>query len=295
MYPNVANLSSHGGMQQGTTNSNQSTAPHAMLMQAQLNSLSAQQRQLMLLQHQQMLVQRPAHSTAPGMLGAGMSPGMMNAQALHQQRLAMQRQGVSPLNPNTAAGASAVGSDPSQQQQFAAALRSNPAVPGIARSVRSPSGSELGTPRLGGRIPSGGQGQSEEYHRALLHAQQQRNAQAQMQQAQAQQRGMMQSSQQGQGQSPAWQNMGQFGAGVGQNSGQGYGNGGGTSSPSPAAQGNWSQLQAGFPLTGSSSGGNFPTEHHPGSRQASSTPAPMSQHSPSQSNSELDIYSWTQG
>jgi hypothetical protein len=270
MYPNVA------GLQQGMMNQNPNMAAGgAMAMSGQLQSMNPQQRQqLLLLQQQQHLAQRgmAAQGGMGGMPG-GMNPAMMNAQAIQQQRLAaMQRQGMSPLNPNSAGAAPAAGgmagSDMNQQQQFAAALRSNPAVPGIARSTRSPSVSELGTPRLGGRMLSG-QGQNDEYHRALLQ-QQQRSVQAQMQQ------NMMQASSPGQAQqSGAWQNpqqMGQFGAG----------------SPNPGAQG-WPQ-QPGFPHAGSPSAPSFPP-----SRQASSTPAPMTQQSPSQSNSELDIYAWTQG
>ena len=307
MYPNVANIPGHASMQQGMMNPGQNAAVAGMAIQGQMSAGVNHQRQLLMMQQQQqMLAQRGMNPQggAGGMMG-GMNPGMMNAQALQQQqRMAAMQRGMSPLNPNSATAAGTPGSagiagNDLTQQQFAASLRSNPAVPGIARSTRSPSVSELGTPRLGGRMLSGQGGQSDEYHRALLQQQQQRNVQhAQMQQAQ---QGMVPP-----GTSPGtaqasgtWQNhqqMGQFGAAAVQNPAQVYGNGsatGGVDSPNPGATapGNWSQ--AGFPHAGSPSTTAFPSEHATISRQTSATPAPIPQHSPTQGNQE-EIYPWTQ-
>ncbi|THG93125.1 hypothetical protein EW145_g8463, partial [Phellinidium pouzarii] len=157
-------------------------------MQNQAN-LNSQQRQLYLLQMQQAQQMRNQAIVggANAGAGAGMNPSMMNPQMLavaqerarieQQQRFQLaQRQG-SPLNPAAGGGGAT--------DQYPPGLRSNPPLPGIARSTRSPSVSaELGggTPRIGGHgllgQPSVGAGigsGSDEYHRALMQAQ--RNAQ----------------------------------------------------------------------------------------------------------------------
>ncbi len=137
-----------------------------------LAHLNPQQRQLLLMQQTQQFAQRGG-TQQPGMQQPGMQPGMMNPQMLAAQqqqqrpqdlqRFAMaqaqaqaQRQS-SPPNPNAGPGSPAVGSSPAGhsdlQPSYPPGMQSNSlqaGVPGIARSSRSPSVSEMGTPRLSG-------------------------------------------------------------------------------------------------------------------------------------------------
>ncbi|KAK7696463.1 hypothetical protein QCA50_001120 [Cerrena zonata] len=118
--------------------------------QAQLQSLPPQQRQLWLMQQQQQLMRSA-------------SQGQMNNQMMAQQR--MGQPGPS------AQGGMGMGMNPMDPNAIPA-LRSNPAMPGIARSTRTPSDhapSPL-TPQLG-QSP-------QDYQRAML-VQQQQQQQAQ--------------------------------------------------------------------------------------------------------------------
>lgn len=147
--------------------------------QAQLQNLPPQQRQLFLMQQQQNLMRA--------------SQGQMNNQMMAQQRMGQSGStvqggmgmGMSPMDPNAIP-----------------ALRSNPAMPGIARSTRTPSDHAPSpmTPQLG-------QG-AQDYQRAMLAQQQQQQHQVQ--------RGMSMSSHPmansnlsgGMTNNPNWQQMG---------------------------------------------------------------------------------------
>lgn len=253
-----------------------------------------------------------ATGVAPG--ASGVNPGMMNSPAQmlaaaqdrqrmeQQQRLAMaQRQG-SPLNP------AAMGSGDGTHQ-YPAGLRSNPpsaAVPGIARSTRSPSVTELGTgtPRLtaGRMLPGGQSGQSEEYHRAWMQQAAMRNAQAQahMQQQQQSFMGAQNPAQSAQGWpsqnqplQPPQQPAQQFGN-------MQFGNGGRMQSPSTGTPGSWPHQQATqvYSHAASPVASVHPSEHAGTPRQTSGTPAPMTAahhgHSPTQpqSNEFDNMMNW---
>ncbi|KAI5122158.1 hypothetical protein M0805_007057 [Coniferiporia weirii] len=267
-FPNAAGMPNRAAGVVGMGMPNQMAGMPNMANMANIANHNPQQRQLYLLQMQQAQQLRSAAAAAGN---AGINPAMMTPQMLataqerarleQQQRFALaQRQGL-PLNPAAASG----GTGASSIDQFPPGLRSNPALPGIARSARSPSVSadlSGGTPRIGMRglpgqvVPGSGAGGNDEYHRALMQAQ--RNAQ-------------MQSfiSGTGQGASPgAWPNA---------NSQQ--------QMPLPA--GAWPQqsqqgqgTQQNFSMSSSPPAGMRTVELSGTPRQSSATPAPMSQQSP---------------
>jgi len=107
--------------------------PHTMsglnaAQQANLANLTPHQRQqLLMLQQQQQQMMRSGNP----------NPNMMNNQMLNamqqQQRMAQQQAGSSPHIGSPMLG------NPTDGSNFPPALRSNPSVPGIARSTRTPS------------------------------------------------------------------------------------------------------------------------------------------------------------
>ena len=237
--------------------------------------LDSQRRQLLLMQQQQQQMRNNA---------------MLNAQ--QQQRLAQQA-GASPHIGSPMLGGSADGTN-------FPALRSNPTVPGIARSTRTPSDhapSPL-TPQLSG-------GGSQDLQRALMQ-------QGQRNMMHAQGHGM---SQMGMGgMNPSWpqaqqqqqaaaQMQGAYGMSPPGSAGFGSMPGG---APSPAGGGQqqqWAQGAGGqFAYNaGSPSAGRPPSDGNagPGSRQASATPAPhqqMTQNSPMGDqaglNADFDMFNW---
>lgn len=243
--------------------------------QASLASMTPQQRQLFLLQMQQ-----------SQMRGGNAPNAMMNAQmmnAAQQQRMAASS---SPHIGSPMLGGPMDNSLPS-------ALRSNPGVPGIARSTRTPSDHAPSpmTPQLSQR--SGGQMQ-EDYQRAMMQ---------QAQRAMAQGGGQM-----GMGNmNPAWPQQQQSaqmtqGSYGGMNTPSNVAGYGGMAGGNPALAGGqqqWSPSGASFPFnagspTGQMDGGG------PGSRQTSATPAPQSQmarNSPMADQnalSDFDIFNWEQ-
>lgn len=234
--------------------------------------LDPQRRQLLLMQQQQNM--------------------MRNTAIFNQQRLAAQQQaGGSPHIGSPMLGGSADGN-------AFPALRSNPSVPGIARSTRTPSDhapSPL-TPQLSG-------GRSEEMQRAMM--QQQRNM------FHGQNPGMAQMAGMG-GMNPSWpqtQQPGPMPHGQGSYSmsppgSAGFGNMPG-GAPSPASGQQWSQpgggsfaFNAASPSAGQPSDGN----PRPGSRQTSATPVPLQQQPMPQNSpmgdqaglSDFDIFTWGQ-
>ncbi|KAH9950162.1 hypothetical protein B0H21DRAFT_27595 [Amylocystis lapponica] len=258
------------------------TMPQGLTQQQQaaFASLNPQQRQLFLMQQQQM------------MRGGNGSNSMINPQAVaaaqermrqeQQQRMAqasLAHQSGSPM-PGGADGG-----------QFSG-LRTNPGIPGIARSARTPSDSApspVNPQRLAGQT-------SEDFQRAML-----------MQQAQ---RGMANQSagfsqmNWSQGQQQAQNTQGGHGQGAyGMSPPNSAGAGGFGGMPMSAGSQNWSQgTGAGqFPFSASS-----PTasQHHSDAgmtpRQASSTPVPqlhqqMPQNSPAANQAglnDLDIFNW---
>lgn len=255
--------------------------------QAALANLPPQQRQFYLMQQQMMRG------------GNGSNQAMMNPQmvAAAQERMRQEQRMAAAGMAHHAGSPIPGGMDGSQFP----ALRSNPGVPGIARSSRTPS-DHTPSPAVSQRMSSQA---SEEYQRAVM-----------MQQAQ--QRGMTPHLQQNAGfaqmnwpqtnQPQVPQGQGPYGMSppnsAGATHGGGYGGlpGGGPSSAQSGGH-NWPQNAA---------GGQFPfvatlpaaSQHHSDTamtpRQASATPIPhqqMSQNSPSADQaglSELDMFNWMQ-
>lgn len=254
--------------------------------QANLASMNPQQRQLFLLQQQQMMRGGNASNAA-----------MMNQQmynAAQQQRIA----GSSPHMGSPMLGGATDGAN------FPAALRSNPGVPGIARSARTPSDHAPSpmTPQLSQR----GSGSMEDFQRVMMQ-------QAQAQRNMAQGGGGM--NQMGMGNvNAAWPqsqpnqmqpNQGSYGPMSPPGSASGYGGMPG-GSPSIGGQQQWSpNASAPYPFnTGSPSANHSVEGTAPGSRQASATPAPHQQQQVSQNSplpgadqsglNDFDIFDWGQ-
>ncbi|KLO15714.1 hypothetical protein SCHPADRAFT_995596 [Schizopora paradoxa] len=285
-----------------------------------LSHLDPQQRRPLLVQQTQQFAQRG------GMQQPAMQPGMMNPQmlaaqqqqrppdlqrfALAQAQAQAQRQ-TSPLNPNAGPGSPAVGSSSTGpgdiQPNYPPGMQSNSlqgSVPGIARSSRSPSVTDMGAPRLSGgpSVMQGmgmgmglpgqqGQGQlsNDEYQRQLAYLASQRK----VQQQQAPQNPQSQLQQLG---PTAWPQQ--------QASNFAYGQQG-----QPGSASSWSpmgfQQQQGFQHAASPTGGmRHATPDQSGvARQSSSTPAPnpmaMSMQQQSQSpvvpDSGFDMVNWGSG
>lgn len=256
-------------------------APNAMGMtpaqQANMANMNPQQRQLFLLQHQQQMMRG----------GSAQNAAMMNQQmfnAAQQQRMA----GASPHIGSPMLGGPADGGN------FPAALRSNPGVPGIARSTRTPS--DHAPSPMTPQISQGRGSQMEDFQRAMMA---QRNLQA---------GGMNQMV--GGNMNPAWpQSQGMVGSpgmhgAMSPPGSPGFGGMSGGGSPSIGGQQQWSPNNGGqFPFhTGSPSAGPGDISlSAAGSRQASATPVPtnMTQNSPMPGGdqtglNDFDIFDWGQ-
>ena len=239
---------------------------HTMNTMNTMNTVNtANQRAAM---YMQMAQRNPGIANMSPEVRAQMIAAAQAHERQQQQRMAaMQQQkqaSSSPLNPTSSAGV--------DQQQFLPGLRSNPSVPGIARSARSPTvagGNEMGmggvgTPRLGVR---GVPGSDEIQRAAMLQAAAQRQGflQAQGGQGVASWPGQQQQQMQQQQQQQQQQQI-------------------------PLSAGTWSQQpsQQGFPMAGSPSGDMMGS-----SRQSSATPGPMSQqHSPTAPSSGFEGMGW---
>ncbi|GJE84801.1 hypothetical protein PsYK624_008770 [Phanerochaete sordida] len=247
--------------------------------QANLANMNPQQRQLFLMQHQQQ----------QQIMRGGNNPNsaMMNQQmfnAAQQQRMA----GASPHIGSPMLGGPGDGSN------FPAALRSNPGVPGIARSARTPS--DHASSPMTPQISQGRGGQMDDFQRAMMA---QRNLQGggmnqlaggNMNASWPQSQGMV-----GQGMSGAMSPPGSAGF-VGMPGG---------GSPSIGGQQQWSPNNASgqFPFNARSpSAGPQGDISISESRQTSATPAPMAgmaQNSPMPGGdqgglNDFDIFDWTQ-
>lgn len=303
--PNVASQSQQAGL---FPNQAGGMDPRAALLasltpqqQASLASMNPQQRQLFLMQQQQAL--QRGNSTS----------GMMNQQMLSQQRMA---QAGSPTHNNP--GMMGMGGVQSDGASFPA-LRSNPGVPGIARSIRTPS-DHMQSPMT----PQRGTSQTpDDYQRAMMQQQQQQQGQRGM--TPGQDGGFMGMGNAGMQGSAGWGGQGQQNvAGMGGGSygmtppnsagvvGQGSPFVGGMSNgvSSPVVGSSWSQ-GAGF-STGSPVGQGQVQQHQQQMgvggvdvvgpvRQTSMTPAPhsqMSQNSPVVGDqtgmSDFDLFNWNQ-
>ncbi|KAI0346963.1 hypothetical protein BDW22DRAFT_1425055 [Trametopsis cervina] len=237
--------------------------------QANVASLTPHQRQQLLMMQQQMMRGGNVNQNM-------MSTQMFNAMQQQQQRMAQQQASSSPH-----VGSPMLGG-PTDGPAFPPALRSNPSVPGIARSTRTPSDhapspmtpqlSQMGNQRGMNQLVQGGMGQM-----GNMNASWQQNPQSNQ---------MAQS--QGYGMSPPG-SAGGF-----------SGMPGNASSPSRQSQ-QWTQNgQMGF-VGGMGSQIGDAMGLPPGSRQASATP--MLQHQLSQNNSpmgdgtglnDFDIFNWSQ-
>ncbi|TBU61264.1 hypothetical protein BD310DRAFT_946699 [Dichomitus squalens] len=281
--------------------------PRSMMTPQQqqvLASMNPQQRQLYLMQ-QQML-------RGGQQVGGGMNPQMMNPQQVMQERMRIEQQRLAQAQAQAAASGhvsppNAMGSPMVDGPQFPA-LRSNPGMPGIARSTRTPSDSNP-SPVSGQRMSMSGQS-PEDQQRAMM-----------MQQAQVQQRGMAPQQQQmqagfGNGNPMANQayaaHMQQMGMGAQNPNPYGMGSPPGSAggAPSPAAGGQMygGMGGQGFPGAGGGGGGPFmapspSASQHDGmtpGRQTSATPAPHPQMGGANPGgdqvglSELDFFNWGQ-
>ncbi|RDX52942.1 hypothetical protein OH76DRAFT_1343952 [Lentinus brumalis] len=274
--------------------------PRSMLtpqQQQTFASLNPHQRQLWAMQ-QQML-------RGGGGGGSGMNPQMMNQQQMMQERmrLAQAQAAGSGSSPN------GMGSPMIDGPQFAA-LRSNPGMPGIARSARTPSDS-VPSPVSQQRMSMSGQSPEEQQQRAMM-----------IQQAQAQaQRGMasqMQNAGFGGGGGMSFAQMQGMGMGGGGGGGGQYGGMGSPPGSAGGSNGGGSGYRGGSPAAGGQmwggpggggqgyGGGPFmapspSASQHDGmtpGRQASATPAPHQQmgQNPADSSSlgEMDFFNWGQ-
>ena len=261
-----------------------------------------QQRQLLLMQQQR---------AANGMGGGGgqfnVPPGSMNAMMMNpqQQQLAFQRQqqqqgqGQGPMNlsspthpgspmvPSDFSGPSGGGGPP---------MRSNSAIPGIARRTRSPSDgapSPLMPRGMPTRVGSMGQ---EEYQRMMLQQQHGQAVRAMSSQSPAfNQHQQMMAGGGGGGSSWSQQGGSNYGMSPSDNA-PGFGGGGGLGVPSPTNNGqSWNTVaQGGYPFAPSPSAGDQV-------RNMSATPAPPQQNqgtthdSPSADQNitgEFDLFNW---
>lgn len=248
--------------------------------QATLANMNPQQRQLFLLQHQQ---QQQMMRGSNAQNNAMMNQQMFNP--AQQQRMP----GTSPHIGSPMLGGPADGGN------FPAALRSNPGVPGIARSARTPS--DHAPSPMTPQISQGRGGQMDDFQRAMMA---QRNmgqvggmnqlGGANMNASWPQSQGMNNQGMSGAMSPPANASFGGMSAG---------------GSPSIGGQRQWSPNTTGgqYPFNAGSPSSGLPGDISlSDSRQASATPAPMggmAQNSPmpggDQSGlNDFDIFDWTQ-
>jgi hypothetical protein len=267
--------------------------PHQQSGLPNINNLTANQRTLLMMQQQMR-----SNGTNAGM--NAVNPAMLNSQIAAAQERMRQEQRMSASAGSPPHGHPPMGNGMGGGDQFAMMRsNSNSALPGIARSGRSPTDGSS----MQGRIVSGSQPSAEDMQRALF-MQQQRNMMGAQnnnqgyvnpqqifnggggnnwgQQQQQQQGGMGGQQQQGYGMSPP-------------PSAGGQGNSGYMSSPDPQQQ--WGQ-----------GGGGLNTQYSynaapsPAGDRTSATPTPSQQMShsppgsmdPSQSLSDFDLFNWAQ-
>lgn len=165
---------------------NANLGPVAGVSGMNMNNLSPQQRQFLMMQQQQRAGGNMAMGNAGAGVGAGASgpggPGMMmnpqqmglSQQQLQQQQLQQQQQQRMGVN----MGSPMLGGT----NDFPPTQRSNNPIPGIARSARSPSDSSSGsmTPRPGTAVGRGASLGQEDYHRMMMKQQQGQNPQGTM-------------------------------------------------------------------------------------------------------------------
>ncbi|KIP09807.1 hypothetical protein PHLGIDRAFT_125957 [Phlebiopsis gigantea 11061_1 CR5-6] len=270
-YPFPGSNNGPGSMDPRTSSLMGSLTP---AQQASIANMTPQQRQLFLLQQQQQM-----------MRGGNPANPMMNQQVFNpaqQQRMP----GSSPHIGSPMLGGSPDGAN------FPAALRSNPGVPGIARSARTPSDHAPSpiTPQLSQR----GSTSMDDFQRSMMQQAQRNIAQGGgMNQLAMGNAGWAQSQQ-----NPMTPNQASFGAMSPPGSATGYGG-----SPSIGGQQQWSpNANASFQFnTGSPLGNPSADLMAPGSRQASATPAPqqMAQNSPLPGGdqtgmNDFDLFDWGQ-
>ncbi|KAF8171843.1 hypothetical protein BJ912DRAFT_116583 [Pholiota molesta] len=227
----------------------------------------------------------PAQFANMGAMAGGNVPSMMQQQ-LMQERMRMQAQAQGQMGASSPThAASPMGSDSSFPGPSAgSSMRSASAIPGIARSTRSPSDSgpspltPRGPPQRG---PSGSMTQ-EDYQRMLLQQQHGQAVRAMSSQSPAfnqqmmgsqQQAQMLAQQQQMQQQQQQQQHL-QGGSNFGMSSSGNASGGpfvGGISAPSPTNSQNWNTpSQGGYPFAPSPSASDHP-------RHMSATPAPQQQ------------------
>ena len=287
----------HSSMPNATIDHRATIAGLTPQQQANLANMNPQHRQqLFLMQQQQQQQQQLMQRGAVG-------PGMMNPQMVAQERMQQQRmaQAGSPTHHNSVMmGMQGVGSDGTSFP----ALRSNPGVPGIARSIRTPSDHMQShspiTPQLAQRTQSQ---TADDYQRAMMQQGQRGMTPAQDGSFMQMNNGGMQNS--GWSQSPSTSiapSQISYGmtrpnsAGVGQGPFGGVPNG----VSSPVAN-NWSQGGGGSFTTTSPIGGQQAVDSLSVQRQASMTPAPhtqMSQNSPVVGDqggmNDFELFNWNQ-
>lgn len=242
-----------------------------------MNNLTPQQRQLLMIQHQQQQMRAS---------GSG-NPAMMNpdAYAMVQERSRQeQQQRMSQANSPTNAGSPPMSSSFGNDTNPFPALRSNSAIPGIARSTRSPSDGALSP--MSPQMP---RGPTQDMRRMMNSS---------MSGGMGQMSGFNQ-------QMPNWQQKNQLGQQLQQSVPMGHlqqapnygvqpGAGGNSFGGSPVSNHNWGTNQ--YPMASSPNSGGYPDQTMI-PRQSSSTPAPQMQGSPTAqqtSPNEFDLFNWSQ-
>ncbi len=290
-------VSHHSPMQQSFSQGNLSGDPRATLtpqQQQALANMTPPQRQLLLMQQQMM--------RGGGGGGGGMNPQMH--QQIMQERMRLEQQRIAQAQ---AAGGGQASPPMVDGPQFPT-LRSNPGMPGITRSARTPSDS-VPSPVSQQRLSMSGQSPDEQQHQ---HQQQQRA----MMMQQAQQRGMapqMQNAGYGNGGgmgNPAFAQMQQMGMGGGGQGANAYGmgsppgsagGGSGFGGGSPASTGQMWGQGGGGGGQGFPGGGPFmapsPSASHDGMTPGRGTPAPHQQMGNPAGDGlggEMDFFNWGQ-
>ncbi|KAI0751210.1 hypothetical protein C8Q80DRAFT_1268487 [Daedaleopsis nitida] len=279
-------VSQQSSMQPSFSQGNTVGDPRSMMtpqQQQMLASLTPHQRQLVLMQQQMMRG------------GGNMNQQMMNQQQMMQERMRLEQQRIAQAQAQAAAvsgqgsPSNSMGSPVIDGPQFPA-LRSNPSMPGIARTARTPSDS-VPSPVSQQRLSMSG-ASPEEQQRAMMMQQAQRGMVSHMQSA-----GFGNGTMANPGYAAQMQQMGMGG-------GQGGGNAYGMGSP-PGSSGGGGQMwgQGGGGGQGFPSGGPFmapsPSASHDGmtpGRGASGTPVSHQQMgTPSGDQAglgEMDFFNW---
>lgn len=236
-----------------------------------------------------------AQLAAMGGMGAGniANMPMLQQQQLMQERMRQQQQQKGQMNASSPTHA---GSPMSASDFNGPSMRSGSAIPGIARSTRSPSDSApspLASRGPGQRTSSLNQ---EDYNRLLLQQQQQQAARAMSSQSPAFNQGMMGSSQMMAAQQQQHQSGSNFGMSPPNSANAAQFGGAGISAPSPTSGNqNWGASgQGAYPFVA----GSPATSDH--NRHMSATPAPQQPHITPQNTpptdqimpNEFDLFNW---